>query len=212
MNFTVTREKAYQGPIKSKDPMILVSGFRRYVVNPIYSTFTRGGPNNVHKFERFLQEGKTSMATIYAPIQFGPAPIMLFEYKKGAKWNSEQAPALVATGTLLDPQPLRINAKRIILTGHPFKIHKRGAVVRFMFQSPEDIDYFRPVQLHTKFGRSGHIKESLGTHGYMKCQFDQGIKQHDTVCMNLYKRVFPKWTTRLYSSHLEDEVDDELME
>ena len=28
----------------------------------------------------------------------------------------------------------------------------------------------------------------------MKCVFDGQIKSQDTIMMNLYKRVFPKWT------------------
>lgn len=93
------------------------------------------------------------------------------------------------------------------------KVHKRSAVIRFMFFNRDDILYFKPCQLRTKYGRTGHIKEPLGmtnrnlfvinvtiflfilgTHGHMKCVFDGQLKSQDTVLLNLYKRVFPKWT------------------
>lgn len=203
MNFVVTRNSDYNEPIRSKDPLILCCGFRRYLASPIYSQNTQGkGTNNVHKFERFLNPGVTCVASIYGPIQFGHSPIMLF------KDNGDvNAPILVATGSFLSSDPKRIIAKRIILTGHPYKIHKKSAVIRYMFFNPEDVLWFKPVQLATKYGRIGHIRESLGTHGYMKCVFDSPIMQQDTVMMNLYKRIFPKWnTTTLWKGGLDGTV------
>ncbi|CCL98709.1 uncharacterized protein FIBRA_00713 [Fibroporia radiculosa] len=183
LNFTVQRNTEYDDP----DPLILCVGPRRLQINPIYSQHTRGGgkgANNVHKFERYLRHGVTSVATIYAPVVFGAQPYT----------QSVAAPHLVAMGTFLHPDTTRIIAKRIILTGHPFKVHKKTATVRYMFFNADDVNYFKPIQLHTKHGRTGHIRDSLGTHGYFKAYFDGPINQMDTICMSLYKRVFPKWS------------------
>ena len=40
---------------------------------------------------------------------------------------------LVATGSLYRVQPQRVVCKRIVLSGHPYKINKRSAVIRYMF-------------------------------------------------------------------------------
>jgi pre-rRNA-processing protein TSR1 len=202
LNMTLTRTTEYQEPVKSKDDMVVQVGFRRFSMQPVYSSNTRGG-NNVHKFERFFQPGETCIATAFAPIHYAPCPVLMFLPNHSVD-NVATGPIFVASGSVMDVDPTRILAKRIILTGHPFKINKRSVVVRYMFFNQQDVAWFKPIQLVTKYGRTGHIKESVGTHGYMKCIFDGKVNAQDTVCLNLYKRIFPKWTTHVYTLHLED--------
>lgn len=111
-----------------------------------------------------------------------------------------QASPIVASGSLVSVNPDRLLIKRIILTGTPISVHKRHAVVRHMFFNAADVRWFQPVELWTKYGLVGHIIESRGTKGYMKCQFDKFIKQNDTVCMSLYKRQFPPWNEQLFTA------------
>ncbi|KAJ3792965.1 ribosome biogenesis protein tsr1 [Lentinula aff. detonsa] len=197
LNLTAIRNTEYTRSVRSKDPLVLFMGFRRLKVKPIYSAYEGGKipPNNVHKFLRYLRHGGTSMATIYGPVMFGSGKVSCVLLREAdVEASASGTPALVASGTLAAPSTTRIIAKRVILTGHPFKVHKKTATVRYMFFNATDVEYFSPIQLHTKHGRTGHIKESLGTHGYFKAHFDGPISQMDTVCMSLYKRVWPRWS------------------
>jgi pre-rRNA-processing protein TSR1 len=130
----------------------------------------------------------TFVATLIAPITYPPASVLV--YKRLESGDT----ILVATGSLLSIDANRINLKRIVLSGHPFKVSNKNSVVRYMFFNSEDIEWFKPVELRTKGGRRGHIKDTLGTHGHFKAQFNGIMKVQDVVMMNLYKRVYPKWT------------------
>eukprot|EP00854_Cymbomonas_tetramitiformis_P023245 gene23246-28133_t len=118
--------------------------------------------------------------------RFPNAPVLAFQTDPGGGQGD-----LVFTGSLRGADPDRIVLKRIILTGIPYKVHKRKVTVQYMFYRPEDVRWFRPVECWTKYGRRGRIKEPVGTHGRMKCLFDGAVQQRDTVCISLYKRVFP---------------------
>ena len=132
------------------------------------------------------QPGCFFAASVFGPVTYTPCPVLVFRRRNG---ESE----LLATGSMFGPDADRTIVKRIVLTGYPVRVHKRFATVKYMFYDPEDVKWFRPAGLTTKHGLNGKIEESVGEHGTMKCLFNAPIKQHDTVCLTLYKRVFPKF-------------------
>lgn len=185
LNFSVRKEVGVNEPVANKEELLFVTGTRTYPAKPIYSTDEHGADK--HKMERFLHDGRMAMATIYGPITYPPAPLLAFK-----KNPFDGSLKLVATGSLKSCDPDRVIVKKIVLTGFPVKTHRSKAIVRSMFFSPEDIRWFSPVELWTKLGRRGRIREPLGTHGLFKAIFDGPLSQQDTVCLSLYKRAFPK--------------------
>ncbi|XP_072027418.1 pre-rRNA-processing protein TSR1 homolog [Amphiura filiformis] len=185
LHFAIKRYHVNPEPIKSKERLLFQVGYRRFTACPVFSQHSLG---DKHKYDRFLPKETMTVASVYAPILFPPATVLMF------KEQQDGSHSLIATGTLHGVHPDRIVAKKVVLSGHPLKIINKQAIVRYMFFNREDIMWFKPVELHTKWGRRGHIKEPLGTHGHMKCIFDGKLKSQDTILMNLYKRVYPKWT------------------
>lgn len=184
LNFSIQRSALFTDPVKSKQELEFHVGFRRFRGRPVFSD--QNLKSDKHLLQRFLPQNGWSVATTYGPTTFQPASVLIFR-ANGTLMSNE----LVASGTLKNVNPDRIVLKRVVLTGVPVKVKKRKAVIRYMFHSAEDVRWFKPVELTTKQGVSGHIKESLGTHGDFKAIFNKPIKQHDTVCLVLYKRVYP---------------------
>ncbi|KAL0640807.1 ribosome biogenesis protein tsr1 [Maublancomyces gigas] len=186
VNFSLTPSTEYVGPpIKAKDTLVVQVGPRRMIINPLFSQAGGTGRNNVAKFERFLAPGRTSVATVVGPVMWGSVPAVFWR-------QTESGLELVGSGSFVNVDQARVVAKRVVLTGHPFKIHKKLVTVRYMFFNAEDVAWFKAIPLFTKRGRSGFVKESLGTHGYFKATFDGKINPQDAVAISLYKRVFPR--------------------
>ncbi|KAI5926090.1 AARP2CN domain-containing protein [Camillea tinctor] len=206
LNFDVTHKDDYEKSIKAKEELIVQCGPRRFIVNPLFSI---GGntENDVHKYCRYLHPGQSAVATFMGPITWGSVPTLFFKRTAPeAGGDGSQLPLqLVATGTARAPSTSRVIAKRVILTGHPFHIHKKVVTVRYMFFNREDVEWFKALPLWTKRGKSGYIKEALGTHGYFKANFDGRINPQDAVGVSLYKRVWPR-TARPLAEPLLDEA------
>ncbi len=185
LHFMIKRHAGYADTIKSKETLIFQTGFRSFECKPIFSESNLNCDK--HKMDRFLAEGKFSMASVYGPITFMPCPLLVFK-----RLDSGQV-ILVATGSLSKVDPDRIMLKKVILTGLPIRVRSRAAVVKHLFYDTQDVRWFKPAELVTKHGLRGHIKEPVGTHGLLKALFSGPISQNDTVMLILYKRVYPKF-------------------
>ena len=193
VNLNLTLSSDVESPLKSKEELIVQIGPRRFTIKPVFSA-AGNTQNDVHKFDRFLHPGRAAIASFIGPLTWGAVPVLV--YRKSP--NTPEGVELIGTATTLPSSTSRIIAKRIVLTGHPYKIHKKLVTVRYMFFNDEDVAWFSALPLWTKRGRQGFIKESLGTHGYFKATFDGKINPLDAVGVSLYKRVWPRtallWT------------------
>ena len=199
-HYSLQRQLEYSKPIKGKEAMEFHVGFRRFLAPPIYSQHTQVARGLV---DRYFHHGRFTTVSVYGRILFPPAPVLMFLPTAAAVDGDTVGVVnpIVAVGNVLSIDPDRLLLKRVILTGAPLSCHKRQATVRHMFFHPADVAWFKPVELWTKRGLVGHVRESHGLKGHMKCEFDGFIAQNDTVCMSLYKRQYPKFDASRFEWH-----------
>ncbi|KAL0940966.1 pre-rRNA processing protein [Colletotrichum truncatum] len=222
VNYLINLSADYHRSIKAKEELIVQCGPRRFTVKPVFSQ-PGNTPNDVHKFCRYLHPGQSAVATFMGPVTWGAVPVLFFKRSTPVPEGSEEAEnestvglTLIGTGTALPPSTSRVIAKRIILTGHPYHIHKKIVTIRYMFFNREDVEWFKALPLWTRRGRSGFVKEPLGTHGYFKATFDGRINPQDSIGVSLYKRVWPRNAVPIEGPLLEpgvgqSEEDDVMM-
>ncbi|KAG5486839.1 hypothetical protein LSCM4_06304 [Leishmania orientalis] len=197
LHFQVQRASELDEPIKSKTPMLAHIGFRKFYVSPLFSDISSGDRS---KFARFFHGGdRFRMATFFGPISYNPCPLLLFQVPSLEEQAEGNPLRLACFGGGLPPNPDTLLLKRAVLSGRVAVIHKKQVVVKYMFFNAEDVKWFQPVDLYTKHGRRGKITKPVGTHGLFKAVLNDQVMQHDVVCMDLFKRVFPKWTTVAFS-------------
>ncbi|KAJ2895537.1 Ribosome biogenesis protein BMS1/TSR1 [Zalerion maritima] len=213
LNFLINLPSDYPVSIKAKEEFIVQCGPRQFIAQLVFSQ-SGSTPNDVHKFCRFLHPGQSAIASFIGPVTWGSVPTLFYKPTGTSAAETEETSLplhLAATGTALPPSTSRVVAKRIILTGHPYHIHRKVVTIRYMFFNREDVQYFKALPLWTKRGRIGHVKEALGTHGYFKAIFNERINPQDTIGVSLYKRVWPRnavpWKEPLLNEVAEEEGD-----
>merc|ERR1712228_902106 len=182
-HYLVQRHNDYKTKsIEALKSYIFDVGFRRFKTRPIFSDNSRA---NKHLVKKAVNDNQFFVASVYGQISYPPIGVLMFDD------NESNELSLCCNGSVLNVDAHRLLIERKVLTGSAIRVQRRRAVIRYMFWNSDDVKYFKPIDLWTKHGLKGKIEEAIGDKGYMKCFFDGNLKQNDTVCLSLYKRVFP---------------------
>jgi len=149
MHLKINLRDDYEEPVYNKQLVEAQIGFRRLLCRPTYSV--QIGDTDKYKVCPKLEKGASVIASIYSQLSFPETPVIIL------RPNSESPPISeplntkeiinsdfanfkgiyqmkqIAIGKTLASDCNKIIIKRKVITGYPLKIHKRRAVVRYMF-------------------------------------------------------------------------------
>lgn len=187
VNAVLKRTVNNNEPIKSKERLIIQCGYRRFIVNPVFSQHTNGKKHKVSfVFSSKVRSFYTNVLvrTIFSTKLYSggyflcPDPVpTIASFVLQRSWGKAGAGGTWKFAVVqpqqtcnqkscfiryMVPKQFERMDFNFRISGHPLKVLKRSAVIRFMFFNREDIVYFKSVKLRTKCGRIGHIKEPLG--------------------------------------------------
>ncbi|KAI3875536.1 hypothetical protein MKW92_024843 [Papaver armeniacum] len=152
--------------LKSKDPIIVSVGWRRYQTRPIYALEDCYGS---YRLLRRTPQNRPCYAIFWGPL---------------APPNT----GLAVVQSLADNKVYNMNFIQV-------KNIQKTAFIKDMFTSDLEIANFKDAQIQTASGVYGKINEPAGeglTHGLegiAKCTFQRKICKHDTVFMHVYRKV-----------------------
>ncbi|XP_026422361.1 ribosome biogenesis protein BMS1 homolog isoform X1 [Papaver somniferum] len=133
MQVRLMQHSWHMNMLKTKDPIIVSVGWRRYQTTPIYYQVSY----RRHKMLEFTPVGEPCLATFWGPL----AP-------PGAR--------VVAVRSLADNKIV----ERIKRIGTPCLILNETALIKDMFTSDDEVNRFRDVKINTAHGIRGKINEA----------------------------------------------------
>ncbi|KMV66662.1 hypothetical protein M970_021400 [Encephalitozoon cuniculi EcunIII-L] len=172
----------FEGEVPLKEESMVVDLGHKIV--DICPMITKNLNQKVFKRQKELESGVISFI---GPISFGLSRVLIYRKSALRELSATTLASVGMNGFMGD----RVIFEEAVLQGIPFKNKKRYSLVKRMFNSKEEVMYFRNIQIYMRNRKIiGFIKKPIGTKGTFKGYFSQPIKSGDKVMMSLYKRVF----------------------
>lgn len=184
------KHRWYPKILKNRDPIIVSLGWRRFQTLPIFSVQDH---NMRHRMIKYTPQHLHCDAHIWGPVTpqgtgFLAVPSVSDEVKQTNFRIS-------ATGVVLEMDKSTKVMKKLKLTGEPYKVFKKTAFIKGMFNSSLEVAKFEGAAIRTVSGIRGQIKKCLSSpEGAFRATFEDKILMSDIVAVKTWFNVdIPKF-------------------
>ncbi|XP_076282109.1 ribosome biogenesis protein BMS1 homolog isoform X1 [Lasioglossum baleicum] len=184
----IKKHRWYSKILKSRDPLIISVGWRRFQTLPIFSKLE---DNLRSRMLKYTPEHVACMAHFWGPITPQSTGVLAVQDV------ATRAPGfrIAATGSIVEMDKSTQIMKKLKLTGVPLKIYKKTAFIKDMFNSALEVAKFEGAKIKTVSGIRGQIKKAVSKpEGSFRATFEDKILLSDIVfCRTWYKVDVPKF-------------------
>ena len=167
-----------------------LSGWRRFQSLPIYSICDH---NMRHRMLKYTPEHLHCDSHWWGPVTPQGTGFLAIQSVADRQENFK----IVATGVILELDKSTQIVKKLKLTGEPYKIFKKTAFVKGMFNTSLEVAKFEKAAIRTVSGVRGIIKKCLASpEGAFRATFEDKILMSDIVFVKTWFQVeVPKFYT-----------------
>ncbi|KAK5851363.1 hypothetical protein PBY51_002165 [Eleginops maclovinus] len=190
LQMRLKKHRWYNRILKTRDPLILSLGWRRFQTIPLYHIEDHNGR---HRLLKYTPQHMHCGASIWGPVTPQGTGFLALQTVAGIKANFR----IAATGVILDLDKSVTIVKKLKLIGYPYKIFKNTSFVKGMFNTVLEVAKFEGASIRTVSGVRGQIKKALSTPaGAYRATFEDRLLMSDVVFLRSW---FPVTVPQLYN-------------